>query len=137
VIEKNNVTMHNSLSGGVSLYGLVTGALVRENKIEGDGAFALLVFGFDSETLASSNRLQGNNISHFTPSVADVFFNTNTQDNILLGDCSSVIDLGVNNFVTCGQLTNGNLIGEQMATAQARKKELLQMFMLLDQRPLP
>lgn len=139
VIEKNQVTMHNSLFGGISLYDLVTGAYVGENKIEGDGAFALVAneaFG-NPANLTTANRFQGNDISHFNASVADVFLGANTRDNVVLGQCSSVIDLGLNNFVTCGQLTNGNLIGEQMATAQARKKELLQMFMLLDQRPLP
>jgi hypothetical protein len=137
VVEKNNVTMHNSLFGGISLYGRVTDAYVGENAIEGDGAFALQAFGFGPANPTSANRFQGNNISHFTASVADVFFGPNTRNNVVLGDCSSVIDLGVNNFVTCGRLTSGNLIGEQMATAHARKKELLQMFMFRDQRPLP
>jgi hypothetical protein len=136
VIEKNQVTMHNSLFGGISLYDLVTGAYVGENKIEGDGAFALLadeIFG-DPANIASANRFEGNDIANFTSSVADAYFGTNTQDNVYVGDCSSVIDLGVNNSVTSGQLTSGNLIGDQMATAHARKKKLLQMFMLRDQR---
>jgi Right handed beta helix region len=134
VVEKNNVTMHNSLFGGISLYGRVTDAYVGENTIEGDGAFALQAFGFGPANPTSANRFQGNNISHFTASVADVFFGPNTQDNVLLGDCSSVIDLGVNNFVTCGQLTSGNLIGEQMATAHARKLEALQRLTSVDRR---
>jgi len=135
VVEKNNVTMHNSLFGGISLYGRVTGAYVGENTIEGDGAFALQAFGFSPANPTSANRFQGNNISHFTASVADVFFGPNTRDNVVMGDCSSVIDLGVNNFVTCGQLTSGNLIGEEMATAHARKLEALQRLTSVDRRP--
>jgi len=100
IIDKNHVIMHNSQFGGMSLYGLVSSGYIGENKIEGDGAFALQVFGFEPQTTASSIRLQGNDISHFTSSVADVFFSVDTQDNVLLGHCSSLIDLGVNNRVT-------------------------------------
>jgi hypothetical protein len=136
VIEKNHVTMHNSLFGGISLYDLVTGAYVGENKIEGDGAFALQVnevFG-DPANIASANRFEGNDIADFTSSVADVYFGTNTQDNVYVGDCSSVIDLGVNNHITCATPSSGNPMGEQMRSAHARKREALQRLTSVDRR---
>jgi len=108
VVQGNHITMHNSLFGGLSIYGQVTGAVLGENQIDGDSAFAMQIAeGFSPTQLATSNRLQGNDISHAVPSVADLYLGTNTQSNEVLGPCSSFIDLGVGNFVTCGRLTTG------------------------------
>jgi hypothetical protein len=107
-VRRNHVTMHNSQFGGISIYGQVTGAVLEENEIDGDSAFALQIAeGFSPTQVATSNRLQGNNISHTTPSIADIYLGTNTHRNEVLGQCSSVIDLGAGNFVTCGRLTTG------------------------------
>jgi hypothetical protein len=100
VVEKNSVTMHNSQVFAVGLNGLVTNAVVGENKIDGDGGAALFVDGFDQD-MASLNRFQGNDITHFTSSVADVYFGPGSHDNVLVGHCGSIIDLGVNNSATC------------------------------------
>jgi hypothetical protein len=125
--EKNQITMHNSEFGGLSIYGSVTGALLGENKIEGDSAFALQISeGVDSTQLAISNRLQGNAISRVLASIADVRLGTNTRNNEVLGDCSSLIDLGVSNFVTCGALTTGNGRNGRAAGAHANKQRLLE-----------
>ena len=137
VIEKNHVTMHNSQFGGIVFYGLVSNGLVGENKIDGDGAVALvLAEGFVPGNLVSSNRLQGNNISLFTASLADVLFDTNTRDNVLVGHCDSIIDLGVNNSATCATPRNASLIGEQMKNEHARKSERLQRLMSIDRESL-
>jgi hypothetical protein len=102
VVRKNHVTMHGSEFGAISLYGAVSDALVKGNKISGGGAFALqLSQGFDPEDTISSTRLQGNNLSHFHSTRADVFFDVNTVDNVLAGHCDSVLDLGTNNRYTC------------------------------------
>jgi hypothetical protein len=100
VIEKNTITVHNSQFGGVFLLGLVTSATVGENKIDGDGGVALFVDGFDQD-MASLNRFRGNNVTHFTSSIADVYFGPGSQDNVLVGHCDSINDLGVNNSATC------------------------------------
>ncbi len=137
VIEKNRVTMHNSLAGGISLNGLVTRSLVGENWIDGDGAFALLTAqGFIPGNLATSNRFQGNNISHFSSSVADVLFDTNTQDNVFLGHCTSVIDLGVNNQITCDTPRNANVLPDQIKNAHSRRGKSLKQFMSVDRRAI-
>ena len=138
VIEKNHITIHNSqFTSGINLYGLVSNGLVGENKIDGYGAVAIIFNkGNDPENLVSSNRLQGNNISLFTASVADVFFDTNTRDNVLKGHCVSIIDLGVNNSATCATPRNASLIGEQMRAAHARRSERLQRLMLIDRESL-
>jgi hypothetical protein len=102
VIDGNVVVMHGSVSGAISLYGAVGNSRVRSNRIWGDGAYALQVAQLDPGAMASSNRFLGNNLSGFTSSVADVFFDVNTGDNLLVGRCASVLDLGTNNHTTCG-----------------------------------
>ncbi len=138
VIEKNHITIHNSqFTSGISLYGLVGNGLVGENKIDGYGAVAMILTqGSLPENLVSSNRLQGNNISLFTASLADVLFDTNTRDNVLVGHCVSIIDLGVNNSATCATPSNASLVGEQMKNAHARKSEKLQRLMSIDRESL-
>jgi hypothetical protein len=136
-VKNNHVVMHNSLYGGVSIYGLVTGALVGENDIEGDGAFALQVNeGFNPVNSARSNTFRGNNISHFSTSLANIFLGPNSISNLVLGECKSVIDLGVDDRVTCGVLSIGNPSSARTAKAQ-RLNETRERLLLLHQRPLP
>ncbi len=134
VIEKNHITMHNSeFTGGINLYGLVSNGFVGENKIDGFGAVAMILNqGADPGNLVSSTRLQGNNISRFNASLADVLFDTNTQDNVLVGHCTSIIDLGINNLATCAHLGNTSLITEPMRNAQVQKSEKLHKIMSAD-----
>src|SRR5713226_2373439 len=122
--------MHHSQFGGISLYGLVTGSSIGANKIAGDSAFALQANQgfFNPADLSSSNRFLGNDISQFTSSVANAFLGPNTLDNIVLGNCGSLIDLGAGNFVTCGTLTTGNPNGAASA-AGAQKQQILQRLM--------
>jgi hypothetical protein len=100
VVEKNRVTMVNTLFGGISLYGAVQDSHVGQNEILGSAAFALPIFGFLPEDKAVSNAYAGNNVSHFQSSIADVFFDQNTEDNTLVGHSGSVIDLGNGNRIT-------------------------------------
>jgi hypothetical protein len=137
VVSNNHVVMHNSFFGGVSIYGLVTGGLVGENNIEGDGAFALQVNEFlNPNNPAISNTFRGNNISNFSASVANIFLGPTSISNVVLGECKSVIDLGVNDRVTCGVLSIGNPSSARDSKAQ-RLSETLARLLLLHQKPLP
>jgi hypothetical protein len=103
VIRENYITLRNaSNSGGIVLFDLVTDSLIEENKIEGDGFLALGVttYGFQIG-IASLNRFIDNDIEGFSSSFADVFFDANAQNNLMVGECKSVIDLGVGNSATC------------------------------------
>jgi len=127
VVQRNHITMHNSLFGGLSIYGQVTGAVLGENQIDGDSAFAMQIAeGFFPTQLATSNRLQGNDISHAVPSIADIYLGTNTQGNEVLGPCNSFIDFGTGNFVTCGRLTTGQGQGHPHNPQLARLQGILQ-----------
>jgi hypothetical protein len=103
VIERNAVVMHDPLSAAISLDGSVSNSRVLGNLVRGHGAYALEAFQIPTGQAPSSNRFIGNNLSGFTSSVADVFFDVNTSDNLLVGRCASVLDLGTNNHTTCGQ----------------------------------
>lgn len=103
VIESNTVSMNGSDYDGVALYGLVDHTLVTGNTISGDAAFAIVdAEGPEPTDISNFNTFRGNNLSHFTSSIADVFFSSNTANNKYLGECRSALDLGVNNQLTCG-----------------------------------
>ena len=102
-IHHNHVTMHSSLFGGVSLYDVVIDGVVKDNLVDGDGAYALQIstFGVPPIGIASFNRFVDNKVDFFSASVADVFLDTNSANNVVIGKCSSSLDLGVGNSVRC------------------------------------
>ena len=103
VIESNKVSMNGSDYDGMALYGLVDHTLVTGNTISGDAAFAFVdAEGPDPTDISDFNTFRGNNLSHFSSSIADVFFSSNTANNSYSGRCRSVLNLGVNNDVRCG-----------------------------------
>ena len=100
-VEKNDITVSNGLSG-IGLWGEVVGAEVRNNRLRGDAQYGMLLGAgfFDPTEQSVGNALVGNNIATFDASVADVFFDTNTLDNVLKGHGGTVIDLGIGNVIT-------------------------------------
>lgn len=101
-IYANDITINGGYGGGVMLFDLVTGTDVTANLIKGTGLYALGIttYGFETD-IASSNRLTNNQIRNLTPSVADVFFDSNTQNNVEVGFCRTVLDEGSGNSSTC------------------------------------
>ena len=126
VIEKNDVTMHRSLFGGISLYDQVANNMVRANKIAGDGAFALQVAVFIAGSIGDSNSFVGDNISHFNSDVADVFLDVNSTNTIFKGQSGTVIDLGAGNWVS-GFTKKGmdQNLGQRMRQAQAVRQQAM------------
>ena len=100
-VEKNHITVTNGLAG-IGLWGEVVGAEVRNNQLRGDAQYAMLLGAgfFDPTEQSVGNELVGNNIAKFAASVADVFFDTNTLNNVLKGHSGTVIDLGIGNIIT-------------------------------------
>jgi hypothetical protein len=125
VIEKNEVLMHDSLFGAISLYGSVTDTFVGQNRAEGTGAFALQAFTFGLPQ--RSNAFIGNNIARFESDIADVFLDVDTEDTVLVGFSGTVIDLGTNNIVTSfTKLGPGADLGQQISEAQAQRRERIE-----------
>ncbi|HEX8290936.1 MAG TPA: right-handed parallel beta-helix repeat-containing protein [Pyrinomonadaceae bacterium] len=100
-IEENEINVTGGLVG-IALWGEVIGARVRNNRLRGDARYGMLLGAgfYDPTEQSAGNQLTGNNIATFDASVADVFFDTNTVDNVLKGHGGSVIDLGIGNVIT-------------------------------------
>lgn len=125
VIENNQVLMHNSLFGAISLYGNVTDTYVGQNRATGSGAFALPAFTLG--LLQRSNTFVGNNITGFESDIADVFLDINTEDTVLAGFGGSVIDRGTNNRITgFTKLTPDANLGQQISEAQALRRDAIE-----------
>jgi hypothetical protein len=99
VVAQNDVYMHGSLLGGISLYGSVTRSRITGNRISGDGAIALYAStsGVLDTDLVDSNVFHGNDLSRFSATDADVFFDINTLDNLFFGPTGTLVDLGTGN----------------------------------------
>jgi hypothetical protein len=107
---------------GIDLGGLVSGAYVGQNKIEGEGwsAFSLFDASFDPAgppTDQGFNTYVGNNIAGVHAQVADVFLDATTHDTVFKGFSGSVIDLGTNNRVTGFTKGGSSGSGQQVSAA--------------------
>jgi hypothetical protein len=108
VIEHNAITVHNSanLFAGIDLIGAVSQSTIEGNTVTGDTGVALSGFSFfpgDQIDQTISNRFLNNDIASVTvpPGFPLVFFDTTTVNNILRGQCVTVVDLGVGNDISC------------------------------------
>jgi hypothetical protein len=119
VIEKNRITVTSGLTG-IGLWGEVWGSQIRNNRIRGDAEYAMLLGAgfFDPTEPSMSNLFAGNNIATFDASVADVFFDTNTVNNVLRGHSGTVIDLGTGNIITGTRINLPSQAEEQLRNDQ-------------------
>ncbi|ABF39099.1 Parallel beta-helix repeat protein [Candidatus Koribacter versatilis Ellin345] len=103
VVAFNQVTTLSAPNAiPIALYDLVTNSLITGNDLRGEGYAGLMIstYGFDTE-VTSGNRFLGNDLSHFKSDFADVFFDANGENNTVLGQCNSVVDLGTGNTIRC------------------------------------
>ena len=107
VIEKNNVAMRPRtdqgpvFGDGIDLIGVVSGAYVGQNGIEGGAFSALGLYNVGrSGSDLGGNTYVGNQIARFVANTADVYLDTAAHDTVLKGFSGSVIDLGSNNDIT-------------------------------------
>src|SRR4029077_20571593 len=100
VIERNSITVHNEFFTGIGLAGAVSNCTVQGNTVTGDAGAALVATSlFPNGDLVSSNRFLNNDITSLNASLASIFFDTNTLNNLVRGQCVSVLDLGTGNNV--------------------------------------
>jgi hypothetical protein len=119
VVASNHVTMQGSFFGGITLYGDVSHARVSNNRVDGDGAFALDIFALSPDDLADSNTFVGNNTSGFEAFFADLFLDAHTRDTVFVGRSGTVIDLGTGNQITgASKIGHGEPIGPHVKQAQ-------------------
>lgn len=98
----NSISTAGETAAGIFLYDLVTETDVWANQIKGSGinAMGISTYGFDTDP-ATDNRFTANDLRGFTSNESDLFYDTNTQSNIEVGFCRSVVDLGSGNSSTC------------------------------------
>lgn len=118
---------------GIDLAGLVSGAYIGQNTIEGSGfsAFNLFAASFDPETQPSdlgSNTLVGNEISRVAAEAADVVLDVPTHDTVLKGLSGSVLDLGTNNRITGFTKSRQSGSGPQVSDAVRLRNGVTQAF---------
>jgi Right handed beta helix region len=92
----NDVTMHGSFFGGISLYDTVSEVFVADNEIRGDGAYALQIglAALDLPASAVGNTFKANAVDRFTQTVGDVFLDINAADTVLCDQRGTVVDNG-------------------------------------------
>ena len=106
LVAANHVVIHSQIptSGGIVFYGGVSNSVILANRIVGTSGNAIQVLGVDDSQIANSNRVIGNDISHLTSSMADIFFGPFSTNNLFVGQCASYVDQGTNNHVSCGSM---------------------------------
>jgi len=105
VIEHNSINLLNTdiqQGSGIGLLGTVTNSTIEGNIVTGNGPTALYAIGAIAPgELVSSNRFLFNDIAQLTPSVASIALLEQTANNVVRGQCVPVLDLGVNNDISC------------------------------------
>jgi len=133
LIEKNKIVkagpdpidMFPNLAG-IALFGLHDGAMVRNNKIGGEGLIGILIVEVDNSVF------MGNNLQGFTPINADYVLGPpgppGSNDNTIVGvgNGTVVVNFGSGNIITGLTRVPGESIGERIKAAQQKRKEILE-----------
>jgi hypothetical protein len=101
VVSDNHVESQASLVDAIVLYGQVSGVTVADNEVTGKGEAALGAFCRDTASDLAGNRFRDNDIAAFSGSLASVYFDTCSHDNVFTGFCGKLIDFGTHNQITC------------------------------------
>ncbi|MFN2624113.1 MAG: hypothetical protein ABR611_14850 [Chthoniobacterales bacterium] len=125
IITNNHIVMHSLIptSGGIALVGAVDSSVVSSNTIEGTNGSAIQILGFDSATVADSNKALANNISQESASVSDIFLGPFSTNNLVAGQCATYVDQGIGNHTTCGTAVNSFAAMTSLNEAPASKSK--------------
>lgn len=137
VIEQNRIALRpvgdidgELFNDGIDLFGQASGAVVRENKIDGPGYNALGLYDLSLDPEHPSdlgfNRFVGNNIARFHAEFADVFLDVSSHDNLVKGSRGTAIDLGTNNhLVGFTRITSEDSTISLAAQARSRAADMV------------
>jgi hypothetical protein len=129
VIEHNSINLLNTdiqQGSGIGLLGTVTNSTIQGNTVTGNGPTALYAIGAIAPgELVSNNRFLFNDIAQLTPSVASIALLEQTANNLVRGQCVSVLDLGTGNNVSCPN-SHSNVNSSAFATRQQMLQRALQ-----------
>lgn len=86
------------------------------NRIDGDPTWGLGILPLFELLSAEENVFVGNNLTQLTPTIAHVVFDGIAQNNVLVGNGGTVLDLGSGNQITeMSRLNQGQPIGPEIA----------------------
>jgi hypothetical protein len=97
-VSNNNIYLNNVMSGG-GIFGMYAkDALVRDNKIWGNGIAG--IYSSDGDEM-SGWFIKGNNVQEVNAQVAPIWLNSSSHDNTVIGSSLSttVLDEGSNNIL--------------------------------------
>lgn len=102
-VDHNSVTMQSAptTSGALVLAGAVSHSAIIGNRTLGAAGNAIQILGID-ELVADSNRALANDISQFSSLLGDVLMGFGSMSTLVVGSCTTYIDLGVANRIHCG-----------------------------------
>jgi hypothetical protein len=125
VVRDNHIESQANLVDGIVLYGQVSGVTVADNNVTGKGEAAVGAFCRDAASDLAGNRFRDNDIATFSGSLASVYFDTCSHDNVFTGFCGKLIDLGTHNQVTCEEAQRESVQQRGLA-ASARAATIVQ-----------
>jgi len=127
VIENNSINLLNAdiaEGSGIGLLGSVTNSTIQGNFVTGNGPTALYALGsLEPGDQVSNNRFLFNDIAQLNPSVASIFFDEQSANNLVRGQCVSVLDLGTGNDVSC---PNSHSHSASASPAIAARQQMIQ-----------
>jgi hypothetical protein len=97
LVENNEISTEKQSATGVRLNGAQ--CQIIKNKIEGMGASAIFI-GPVRSLKGSNNRCEGNDLSAFRASEAEVVLAKDSKNNVLVGSGGKAKDLGMDNQIT-------------------------------------
>ena len=105
----------------------ISNNMFQGNTVSGDAVVAILAsFLVPNGDIVSSNTFLNNDIASLAASLASIFFDTNTLNNLVRGQCVSVLDLGIGNDVSC---PNSHSNVASASAAIAARNQMLQRAM--------
>jgi hypothetical protein len=98
----NDVTMTDSKSSAIGIYGQVSGVTVYGNRLRGSAAYAIQIVSPDHNhpTTAVANTIIGNQISGFRSSIVDLFLDSSASDTMAKGNGGTLQDQGERNTIS-------------------------------------
>jgi hypothetical protein len=101
VVFHNRVSLSNSQYGPIYLEASTTNAQIIGNVITGSAADGIVIsWEYDTTEIQVGTEIVGNDMRGFSSS-GDIYLDTTSSDSKGSNACRSVVDLGVNNHVSC------------------------------------
>jgi hypothetical protein len=101
VVFHNRLSLSNSQYAAIYLSAMTTKAQILGNVVSGSAGYGIYIsWSFDTTETQVGTEIAGNDLKGFSSS-GDIYLDTTSSDSKGSNACQSVVDLGVNNHVSC------------------------------------